>query len=162
SSTMGAKAKKVLDKVYIGNIETDTFPLQKKYFDVILLMDVLEHLFDPLAVLKKLQNYLKDEGIIIITLPNIGNWEIIYNLLRGHFDYKEEGILDEGHLRFFTYDTAKNLIKKAKLETLSIDFVSTMPLVLLKIRNRFPFLGIDKLIRLNYKLFAYQFVFVVR
>ena len=71
---------------------------------------VLEHFFDPLAILKKLQNYLKDDGIIIITLPNIANWEIIYNLLRGHFDYQEDGILDEGHLRFFTYATANNLI----------------------------------------------------
>ncbi len=91
------------------------------YFDFIIFADVLEHLRDPSGVLKWFVKYLKDDGYIIISLPNITNWRIRLKLLFGNFDYENNGILDESHLRFFTEKSAKNLISEAKLEISKFD-----------------------------------------
>jgi len=53
------------------------------YFDVIIFADVLEHLKDPSSVLKRFIKYLKDDGFLIISLPNIANWRIRLKLLFG-------------------------------------------------------------------------------
>jgi len=108
------KAEKYCKEVIIGNIES--IKLNEKYlnyFDYIILADVLEHLQDPLKILNKFNRYLKDDGYIIISVPNIANWRIRFKLLMGNFDYKKFGILDEEHLRFFTEKTAKRLVRDA-------------------------------------------------
>ena len=73
----------------------------EKYFDIIVFADILEHLKEPLEVLKRYKKYLKDDGYIIISIPNIANWKIRFKSLLGRFEYNEYGILDSGHLRFF-------------------------------------------------------------
>ena len=82
-------------------------------FDVILFLDVLEHLVDPWNVLNKIVLFLKSDGIIIISIPNIRNFSIFKKLfLKGRWDYEESGILDWTHLRFFTDSSFKDdLIK---------------------------------------------------
>jgi 2-polyprenyl-3-methyl-5-hydroxy-6-metoxy-1,4-benzoquinol methylase len=162
STKTGLEAKKYLDKVYIGNIETDKFPLKKKSFDIVLLMDVLEHLFNPLETLKKIKPYIKEDGMIIVTLPNVANWEIRYHFLQGKFDYDSNQILETGHIRFFTFKTASELLEKAGFEIISTDFVTTMPLLLLKIHNRFTFLGINNFLNKYHTLFAYQYIFLAK
>ena len=89
--------------IQCGNIETDPLPYPKACMDYIIFGDVLEHLHDPEAVLQKIKPYLKPTGCLIISLPNIMNARIIYNLLRGYFTYEDAGILDRTHLKFFTY-----------------------------------------------------------
>ena len=113
----GQKAGKYCKEVVIGNIES--IELNKEYynyFDFVILADVLEHLQDPLQILIKFKKYLKDDGFIIISVPNIANWSIRFKLLTGNFDYENQGILDEEHLRFFTEKTVKKLIIDAGLE----------------------------------------------
>ena len=74
-----------------------------KSFDVILFLDVLEHLVEPWNLFKEISKLLNKNGIIIISLPNIRNLSIIYKLIfKGTWDYQEYGILDKTHLRFFT------------------------------------------------------------
>jgi len=110
-------AKKRLDKVVQIDLETENkLPFKEASFDLIIFGDVLEHFRDPLSVLKNIRKYLKKDGIIIISLPNIANWEIRLKLLFGKFNYQKEGILDDTHVRFFTLKTAKELIKKAGLK----------------------------------------------
>ena len=87
-------------------------------FDVIVFGDVLEHLVDPLGALTFFsKNYLAPGGRIIISVPNIANWQVRFALLRGKFDYTETGILDRTHLRFFTFQTALELADQAGLTT---------------------------------------------
>ena len=71
-------------------------------FDVIVYADVLEHLADPLRVLVELNHSLRDDGSIVISVPNIAHFYIRLLLLFGRFDYIDRGILDHTHLRFFT------------------------------------------------------------
>ena len=95
------KAGKYCKEVIVGDVES--IELNNKYinyFDYIILADVLEHLSNPLKILNKFKEYLKDDGYLILSLPNVANWRIRFRLLMGNFDYGKNGILDEGHLRF--------------------------------------------------------------
>lgn len=92
-----------------------------KDFDLILFADILEHLADPLAALAKLKNHLKDDGEVIISLPNVACWNMRLGLLFGQFNYKDYGLLDATHLRFFTKKSAKRLVRDAGFKISKID-----------------------------------------
>ncbi len=74
-------------------------------FDVILCGDIIEHLTDPMTLLKRLQTCLKPGGYILVSLPNVAYWRMRFDLLMGNFDYTETGLLDYTHLRFFTVNS---------------------------------------------------------
>jgi 2-polyprenyl-3-methyl-5-hydroxy-6-metoxy-1,4-benzoquinol methylase len=73
-----------------------------KKFDVVLAGDVLEHCSRPDLVIRQLHDLLQPEGYIVISLPNIAHGDMRLSLLAGNFDYRETGLLDRTHLRFFT------------------------------------------------------------
>ena len=85
--------------------------------DLVLLLDVLEHLFDPPKALARVMEMLAEDGTVIISLPNVAHFSIsLPLLLRGRFDYTDAGILDRTHLHFFYQASALNLAKGAGLE----------------------------------------------
>ncbi len=90
--------------------------LNGRRFDTIIFADVLEHLPWPLGVLRSYLDFLKDEGTVIISLPNVGLWSVRLAHLLGRFNYEETGVLDYTHLRFFTRRSALRLIDAAGLE----------------------------------------------
>lgn len=104
-------AREILDDVVTGNIEgVKTLPYPENFFDVIVFADVLEHLMMPEAVLANFKKYLKKEGSIIISVPNIARIDVRLKLLLGKFNYAQGGILDKTHLRFFTLDSIQRLL----------------------------------------------------
>lgn len=98
--------------------------LKKNKFDYIILADVLEHLEDPYLALIILKKYLKKEGKMIISVPNIANFTIRLNLLWGNFNYQKWGIMDKTHLHFFTNKTARKLFSQVKLKVIGFDLVA--------------------------------------
>ena len=107
-------ARTKLHQVITGDVETmQALPFPDHFFDVVTLFDVLEHLKNPSHALQLIKPYLKPNGSIIASIPNVANIVIRFNLLRGRFDYQEFGIMDNTHLRFFTMKTAKNLLVSA-------------------------------------------------
>ena len=76
--------------------------LAGKKFDVVLAGDVLEHCTRPDLVLQQLHELLHPAGYVVISLPNIAHGDMRLSLLAGNFDYRETGLLDKTHLRFFT------------------------------------------------------------
>lgn len=106
------KAELILDKVLCMGVEEAIPLLPDNYFDTIIFADVLEHLVNPEEVLIKINSKLKDDGEIIISLPNIGHWSTILNLLQGEWEYQDAGILDRTHLRFFTRSSINKMIEK--------------------------------------------------
>ena len=88
-------------------------------FDFILLADVLEHLPDPLTVLRFYVRFLAPGGRVVISLPNIACWDRRLALMLGRFDYADAGIMDRTHLRFFTFRTARILLQEAGMTVLS-------------------------------------------
>jgi len=85
-------------------------------YDAVVCADVLEHLPDPLTVLKQLRRAAKPDALFVISLPNIAHFSIRLMLLAGRFPKMERGILDKTHLQFLTKDTATDLLKSAGLK----------------------------------------------
>jgi len=132
-------AKKYCKDVIVGDIETmDSLPYPEEYFDVIIFGDVLEHLKDPLSVLKKLKKYLNKNGYIICSIPNIAHIYVRLNLLFGRWEYQDTGILDKTHLRFFTKKTAIKLIEDAEYKIEELYYTPWVSLPLSRLR-RFEF-----------------------
>ncbi len=88
--------------VMCDNIETMDLPFDERSFDYVIFADVLEHLVSPYAVLNKIYPYVKNDGHVLASIPNLMNATVIYQLLHGYFTYEDSGILDRTHLRFFT------------------------------------------------------------
>ncbi len=96
------EAKKIYDEVIVGDIESIELNYSN-YFDFVICGDVLEHLKEPDAILKKIHGMLKMDGVLIVTIPNIQHYSVIFNLLfKGSWEYRDAGIMDKTHLRFFT------------------------------------------------------------
>ena len=103
-----------IDLLLEGNIEETDIPLDEASIDVILCLDVLEHLIDPWAAVAKLKRYLKPGGIIIASLPNVKNLKVVIPLLfKDEWEYVSAGQLDRTHLRFFTNKTSVELFQDA-------------------------------------------------
>lgn len=106
-----AIAKTRLDGVVCGDIEKMDIPFNGT-FDLLLCLDVLEHLVDPWAFLKRLRKRLGPRGVMVVSLPNAQHHSISVSLLlRGRFDYSESGLMDRTHLRFFTRYSATALLQ---------------------------------------------------
>ena len=104
-----------------GDVENMVIPFEKHQFDYIICADVLEHLRSPEETLKRFMPYLKDDGYFLISVPNIRFYGIIEMLsIYGRFDYADSGILDKTHLRFFTKETAREMIENAGLKVIEI------------------------------------------
>ncbi len=114
-------AREVLDDVVEGNIEAMDLPYEENSFDCILFADVLEHLIDPLAVLKKMHKYLKPQGTVVASIPNVQFFGVVHHLTEGNWTYQKEGILDETHLRFFTFKEMEKLFSQAGFEIGQVD-----------------------------------------
>jgi 2-polyprenyl-3-methyl-5-hydroxy-6-metoxy-1,4-benzoquinol methylase len=83
-----AQARESYDEFLVADVETFEFSFRQE-FDYIVFADVLEHLRDPAAVLRRCLPALKDSGKLIISVPNIANWIIRLSLLFGKFDYMD-------------------------------------------------------------------------
>ncbi len=115
------QAKPFYKEVIIGNVDKDILPFGKGFFDCILYGDVLEHLRDPWKVLREHRDHLSEEGVIICSIPNIRYYKILLPLiLQGRWNYEDIGILDRGHLRFFTLKTIEDLFQEAGFRILSV------------------------------------------
>ena len=116
----GKEAAKVMDKVIIGDIEKIELPFTKNYFDCILYGDILEHLRDPWALIKKHRALLKEGGCVICSIPNVRYYKIIRRLMLGYWDYTDAGPMDKSHLRFFGLINVKEMFDEAGYEITNI------------------------------------------
>ena len=85
--------------------------LEGHKFDVVVFADVLEHLKDPWRSLKQAHKILTTGGYVVISVPNIAYAGLMADLLQGRFRYREKGLLDATHLRFFTAETLKDMLE---------------------------------------------------
>ena len=70
---------------------------------------------DPLALLEAAVTHLHAQGCVIVSVPNAVHWSVRGQVLAGRFDYTNQGLLDRGHLRFFTCASAERLFDEAGL-----------------------------------------------
>lgn len=142
-------AQEIYDEVIVMDLEdliNNRCELKNKIkYNFIILGDILEHVTRPENLLECLEGLLEKDGYLIASIPNIANWMIRVKLLLGNFDYSG-GILDQGHLRFFTYKSARRLLEDGGYRIISV--VNNNTTWLMKL--------LGKLWR---RMFAFQFVF---
>ena len=125
-NTAAKDAEQIFDKVIVGNTEEldlSAHQVEQNSFDLLIYGDVLEHFVDPWTALEKHLHFLKPGGTVCICVPNIAHWSIIFGLLNGSFEYRDQGLLDRTHMRFFTRSSLKDLIMRAGLTIETIDSI---------------------------------------
>ncbi|MFO1417822.1 MAG: class I SAM-dependent methyltransferase [Methylotetracoccus sp.] len=96
-------------------------------FDVIVAADVLEHLYDPWRTLGTMKSMIAPGGHVVVSLPHIAHVAVVAGLLQERFDYREQGLLDRTHIRFFTIHGMQALFEQAGLSIVAAEFVRRDP-----------------------------------
>jgi 2-polyprenyl-3-methyl-5-hydroxy-6-metoxy-1,4-benzoquinol methylase len=109
AAAAGAK----LPQVVVGDIEKLDLDFAPATFDVLILSEILEHLVDPAAALRKLRPLMKPRALVMAGSPNVGHYSVALMLLRGGWDCQKDGIMDATHLRWFTPRTYQALFEGA-------------------------------------------------
>ena len=110
-------ATRGLDLSLAADVEKNGLPFKECEFDALIMADVLEHLVEPWETLRRLSGYLKNDGYVLISIPNVRHYRVLRDLvLRDEWSYSESGILDSTHLRFFTLKEVEKLLRYAGLE----------------------------------------------
>ncbi len=112
-----ALAREVADDVIVADLDATplTDVVAARDFDVVLMGDVLEHLRDPLTVLREAEQTLAPGGCAVISLPNVAFADVRLALLDGLWEYCDDGLLDRTHLRFFTRASMFRFVSDAGL-----------------------------------------------
>ncbi len=122
-----SEAARLYDRVLARTLESvapDEFAAE---FDAILFGDVLEHLIDPSEALVRVRPWLSPRGVVVASVPNVGNWAVVADLLEGRFEYVPYSILSGTHVRHFTRATVRDLFEASGYRVESIDTVRLPP-----------------------------------
>ena len=114
-----------VDNAFKGNLEDPDLIIrigrEAGPFDVILCLDVLEHLSDPWSVVDLLTGIMVGGGTLVASIPNARNYRLAFPLFfKGQFELQEEGIMDRTHLRWFVRSTARDIMSRNGLEIIEI------------------------------------------
>jgi 2-polyprenyl-3-methyl-5-hydroxy-6-metoxy-1,4-benzoquinol methylase len=116
------EARPHLERLVIGDLESmdvaEAFGDDR--FDVIVFGDVLEHLRDPLAALRKARALLAERGSVVASIPNVAHGSVRLALLAGRFEYQDLGLLDSTHIRFFTRSSVEDLFREAGMVPIDV------------------------------------------
>ncbi len=112
------KARSRLHDAYVADVEhPEKYPFKNAdAFDIIVFSDILEHLCKPHEVLRAHVAFLKPQGRIVVSIPNVAIWNVRLELLSGRFTYRETGTLDRTHMRFFDRRSYGELLASAGLQ----------------------------------------------
>ena len=131
------QARAFCERVIVGDLDqldlaaaVDPGPEGPQPFDVVVFGDVLEHLKDPLRVLRASRSLLAPEGYVVASIPNVAHGDVRLSLLKGTFRYQPLGLLDDTHIRFFTRESIGELFDSAgfvisETERLMVDLFGT-------------------------------------
>jgi 2-polyprenyl-3-methyl-5-hydroxy-6-metoxy-1,4-benzoquinol methylase len=113
-------AAPMCEQMVVGNVEQLDLAaeLGDQRFDVVLCLDVLEHLVEPLDTLRRLKDLLRPGGIVVASIPNVTHAAVRLQLLDGSFTYTDTGLLDRTHVRFFDRAEVTALFEQAELTVL--------------------------------------------
>ncbi len=107
---MAESARPYYDELITCPIENASLTTE---FDLINCGDIIEHLQDPWSMLKRLHGLLRNNGYLIMSIPNVGHWSIAKELLKGNFQYVPLGLLCIAHLRWFTESSIHQALEGA-------------------------------------------------
>jgi glycosyltransferase involved in cell wall biosynthesis/GT2 family glycosyltransferase/2-polyprenyl-3-methyl-5-hydroxy-6-metoxy-1,4-benzoquinol methylase len=116
------QAQPYYDQFIVGDVTSPEVlnQLENNAFDTIVLGDVIEHLIDPWAFVRAITEKLAQDGNLIISIPNLGHASVIASLLAGNFNYRDMGLLDATHVRFFGLQSLCALVMDAGLTPMEL------------------------------------------
>lgn len=110
-----------LDKVISGTFQAEMPELKGRLFDCIVFNDVLEHVPNPEKILEDSKKYLTSTGLVVASIPNILHfYQIVEILYHQDWRYREDGIMDNTHLRFFTRRSIVRTFETSGFQVLKI------------------------------------------
>lgn len=115
-----ASARLRLDAVYAGDARAVLGSIDER-FDCLVGGDIVEHLDDPWSFLAALRQVAAPDARLLLSLPNIGAWPVVRDLLYGRFDYVYLGLLCAGHVRHFTRQTIADMLAISGWEVVAIE-----------------------------------------
>ena len=141
----------------------DGLPPLSQAFDYIVCADVLEHLRDPLRMLRDCAGRLAPGGALILSLPNSGHWYFRWNVLLGRFPQHDRGLFDRTHLHFYPWDGWVDLLHRAGFQIEFADCAAVpIGLALPRWEGSPPVRAMERIsylaARVWKRLFAYQFI----
>lgn len=77
-------------------------------FDALVALELFEHLTDQDGFLELARRLLRPGGRIVLSVPNVGHYSVVEDLLAGRWDYLPIGLLCHTHYRFFTRHTLED------------------------------------------------------
>jgi len=121
-----ALARAHYDRVEVADLDLVDLPglFAARRYDKIICADVLEHLKHPERVLNACRQLLKPDGEVLISIPNVAYAGLVAEMLEGRFTYREEGLLDRTHLRFFTRQSLLAFLAEHGFGVQSLDTVT--------------------------------------
>jgi 2-polyprenyl-3-methyl-5-hydroxy-6-metoxy-1,4-benzoquinol methylase/glycosyltransferase involved in cell wall biosynthesis len=155
----------VLDAFHQHDLNEGLPALDMRDFDVVLMLDVIEHLSHPEAFIQKLREAMKLTPTIkiIVSTGNIGFVIARLMLLFGQFNYGKRGLLDLTHSRLFTFASLRRLFEQNGFHTLESRGVpAPYPLAVGGRLGRFLLRANQVLIRVSKRMFSYQMFIVAQ
>jgi SAM-dependent methyltransferase len=122
-----ALARHRLNRVEVGDLNT-LDPRTLGLFDCVVCCHVLEHLVCPESLLAQLRECIAPGGSLVVALPNVLFWKQRFQFLRGRFRYTDGGLMDRTHYRFYDWQTAQQLLRRAGYRLLTTDADGGFPL----------------------------------
>lgn len=107
---VAADAATRLHAVLVGDLQTLEIP---ERFDAVLGCEIVEHLPEAAAFLARASELIRPGGRIVLSIPNVGHWSVVEDLLAGRWDYLPVGLLCYTHYRFFTKKTLDDWLRRA-------------------------------------------------
>jgi 2-polyprenyl-3-methyl-5-hydroxy-6-metoxy-1,4-benzoquinol methylase len=158
-----ANVSRELEAYYRRDLEEPLDIPEGRVFDYVVVADVLEHLKNREQLLRSARRYLKPDGRLLVSTPNIAIWFYRLSLLLGRFEYGPRGVLDETHVHLFTQSTFRREVEKGGFRIRS-QRVTSLPFEVI-----FESTGQSRLVaalsevyhrlaRIYPKMFAYQFL----
>jgi 2-polyprenyl-3-methyl-5-hydroxy-6-metoxy-1,4-benzoquinol methylase len=152
-----------LERYYQHDLERPLEIPEDRVFDYVVCSDVIEHVVHRAELLASVRRYLKPDGRLLISTPNIAIWFYRLSLLAGRFEYGPRGVLDETHVHLFTRATFRREIEAAAFRIVR-ERVTALPFeVVFESTGRSVLVAglatfYHSLARLWPTLFAYQFL----
>lgn len=131
------RASQFLDRVIVGDVAQVDLPQQA--FDLVLALELVEHLPEAETVLRRLATTVRPGGRMLFSVPNVGHWSVVRDLLAGRWDYLPVGLLCYTHYRFFTRRTLEDWLGRCGFETFTIEPQTTeVPEEIRRLADRLP------------------------
>lgn len=148
-----------------GNLEKDTWykAFQNESYDYIIMLDVLEHINNPLTVLTHVKELLKPDGFFLCSVPNIAHNSVLINLFNNKFRYTDVGLLDNTHIHFYTHENLQLLLQDAELVAVQKEAIQ-IPVTMTEIPNSYEDVPpeFEEAIRKRPEADVYQFLYTIK